>query len=61
MLGSNYECTVKKYSKDREYKKHIIWEANVNTSGIKYYCYSRCGTLRSNTLAGIKALITKYR
>lgn len=60
MPGTKYDCTVKKESKERQYKGHTIWRATTNSAGIKYYAYTNNGTLRADTLQGIKNLIKKY-
>lgn len=60
MMGTKYDCTVQKHSKDRNYKGHCIFTASPNSSGIKYFAHSKSGTLRADTLSGIKTLITEY-
>lgn len=59
MIGTHYDCTVKKQSKERTYKKHCIWQANPNSAGIRYFAYTKNGTVRANTLQGIKKLISE--
>ena len=41
------------------YKNIIIWKATRNASGMKYYSYTNKGTLKADTLAGIKKLINQ--
>lgn len=46
------------------YKGVIIWKEDINSSGIKYtacYNFTANATLKADTLAGIKRLISKYR
>jgi hypothetical protein len=43
------------------YKNIIIWKATPNVAGVRYYTYTNYGLLRSDTLAGIKQIINKYK
>lgn len=39
------------------YGEKIIWKATPNSSGIRYYAYTEKGTVKADTLEGIKSLI----
>lgn len=43
--------------KVRTYKGHDIFPADFNASGIRWYCRTDSGILRSDTLAGMRELI----
>lgn len=58
MPGTKYDCAVKKYSTSINYKNHLIHHAGSNSAGIKYYAYTDAGTVRADSLQGIKRLIT---
>lgn len=42
----------------RIYKNYMIHDCAINSSGMKYFAFGNRGTLKADTLIGIKALIT---
>lgn len=55
-MKRNYNTKVADYHS--EYKKQIIWRATTNSSGIRYYAYTKQGIQRADTLAGIRSLLS---
>lgn len=43
---------------DRIYKNYMIHDCAINSSGMRYFAFGNNGTLKADTLIGIKTLIT---
>lgn len=49
----------RQFRNERIYKTYMIHDCSPNSSGMKYFAFGNKGTLRADTLKGIKQLINK--